>query len=76
MAHPQFARDANGRFAAKNTIVKVPAPALGSPARRFGRLHSAIKARNAAEDAYMGKFAGQCVPAYDDMYDLYSHYDS
>lgn len=75
MAHPQFARDASGRFAAKNTIVKVPTPSLQVPIRRFGRLHSAIKARNAADEARAGGSLDRGVPAYDNMYDLYSHYD-
>lgn len=73
MGKPQFQRDSAGRFVSKTLSVKVPKPEAEYTGQRFGRLHSALKSRRSGE---MSPFAvGANIPAYDDMYDLYSHYD-
>lgn len=74
MGQPQFIRDASGRFAQKPVTPPTPRPADTQLARRFGRLHSAIKSRRAREENAEANSSRALVPAYDDIYDLYHCY--
>jgi len=73
MGKPQFRRDSAGRFVKNPLSVRAPKVDVAYTGQRFGRLHSALKARRSGDVSLFA--ANPHTPAYDDMYDLYSHYD-
>lgn len=76
MGQPQMPRDDKGRFtnATGTKGLRVPR-AQEKSTQRFSRLHSAIRARNIRETAMTLPLPTGRTPVFDDIYDLYVHYE-
>lgn len=76
MGQPQMPRDDKGRFAHTSASKGLRAPApQDKSTQRFSRLHSAIRARNIREAAMSFSLPNGRTPVFDDIYDLYVHYE-